>query len=105
MQLQSGDLAKIVISGFLFLFLVFVITQIYIYHARAAAARANYQAAFGRLDTAQKDNDGLKADLGEVRDTILRDYISAANLAQSHAPAATETRRPALARRGVRYNT
>ncbi len=61
--MQSGDVAKIVISVLLFLFLAFVGTQIYVYSGKAEDASAAYATAKNRLDETQHDHDTLESEL------------------------------------------
>ena len=61
--MQPGDVAKIVISVFLFLFLAFVGSQIYVYEHKAADARTAYEEAKGRLEATQEDQAKLRSDL------------------------------------------
>jgi hypothetical protein len=63
MTFERGDVAKIIISGLLFLFFAFVATQIYVYSGKAKAARVTYDAAAAKLDATQKDNQKLKEEL------------------------------------------
>ena len=66
--MERPDLTKIAIASALFLFLVFALWQIYVFYGRRAEARARYEEVAGELETAQKENERLRAEVEYYKD-------------------------------------